>query len=130
MNDIKQLVERFRQSPLIKETCYENISAFNFTRKAFNRADWNDLTTRARGMFINTEKNRIICRGYDKFFQVDERPETKKEHLRTQRFQTRTAKALIVGRDNGSCGKNENYTISKEKNNVRYDQECPECTRR
>lgn len=82
MNDIKQLVERFRQSPLIKETRYEDISAFNFTRKAFNRAEWNDLTTRARGMFIDTTHSRIVCRGYDKFFQVDERPETKKERLR------------------------------------------------
>ena len=82
MNDIRQLIERFRQSPLIKETRYENISAFNFTRKAFNRAEWNDLTTRARGMFIDTERNWIVCRGYDKFFQVDERPETKKDHLR------------------------------------------------
>ena len=82
MNDIKQLVERFRQSPLIRESRYDDISAFNFTRKAFNKAEWNDLTTRARGMFINTRKNKIVCRGYDKFFQVDERPETKKERLR------------------------------------------------
>lgn len=82
MEQIEKLVERFRQSPLIKESRYDDISAFNFTRKAFNKAEWNDLTTRARGMFINTRKNKIVCRGYDKFFQIDERADTQRRRLK------------------------------------------------
>ena len=53
-----------------------NISSYNFTRAAFQQGVWNDITTKARGLFINTNTSEIVARGYDKFFNVNERPET------------------------------------------------------
>lgn len=81
-HDIDTLVKRFRQSPMIKEVQFGDISSFNFTRKAFYDSQWNDLTVRARGLFIDTYHNEIVCRGYDKFFNIDERRETERENLR------------------------------------------------
>ena len=54
-----------------------NISSFNFSRNAFRRGIWNCATIKARGLFINTKTNEIVLRSYDKFFRVDEMPETK-----------------------------------------------------
>lgn len=53
-----------------------NISSYNFNRKAFNYGVWDDITTKARGLFINNNTNEIVARGYDKFFNINERPET------------------------------------------------------
>ena len=53
-----------------------NISSYNFTRKAFQNGIWDDITTKARGLFINNNTCEIVARGYDKFFNVNERPET------------------------------------------------------
>lgn len=74
---IKQIIDRLRSSPYIHEKQFGDISSFNFTKKAFINSHWNDLTMRARGLFINTRTNEIVTRGYDKFFNVDERPNTR-----------------------------------------------------
>ena len=51
----------------------DNISSYNFTRKAFTKGFWDDVTIKARGLFINTEDNYISARGYEKFFNEGER---------------------------------------------------------
>ena len=53
-----------------------NITSYNFTREAFNHGVWDDITTKARGLFINNNTSKIVARGYDKFFNINERPET------------------------------------------------------
>ena len=58
-----------------------NIKSLNFTRKAFHDKKWNDLTVHARGMFVNTEHKEIVARGYNKFFNFNERAETKMQSL-------------------------------------------------
>lgn len=73
---IAELVEKMRSSKLINEKKFSHISSFNFSRKAFADKKWNDLTTKARGLFIDTTNMRIVARGYDKFFAIGERPET------------------------------------------------------
>ncbi len=73
---IQQLVGQMRCSKLISEKRFGHISSFNFTREAFNKRDWNDLTVRARGLYIDTANNKIAARGYEKFFKVNEREET------------------------------------------------------
>lgn len=80
-DDIQKIVDQLRTSTLIKERVFGNISSFNFTRKAFYSSAWNELTVRARGMFIDTVENRIVARGYDKFFNVGENKETSIECL-------------------------------------------------
>ena len=74
---IHDLVAKMRESKLIQEKKFSHISSFNFTRKAFADKKWNNLTTKARGLFIDTVNNKIVARGYDKFFAIGEREETK-----------------------------------------------------
>lgn len=76
------MVEQLRNSRDIREVKLDNnISSFNFTRNAFQKKNWNSLTCKARGLFIDTEKNKVVARGYEKFFNVNERRETELEHL-------------------------------------------------
>lgn len=50
----------------------ENIVSVNFSSKVFYDGLWNDLTTKARGIFIDTTINKVILRGYNKFFNIGE----------------------------------------------------------
>ena len=74
-NEVVELVSQFRKFPdLIKEKKFNNISAFNFTPGAFYNQEWNELTTKARGLFIKWRKNGtpyILARGYEKFFEAE-----------------------------------------------------------
>lgn len=74
--DINLLMSAMRKDNFIKENKFDNISAFNFTRGAFRRGIWNNLTTKARGLFINTNTKEIVARSYDKFFRINEVEET------------------------------------------------------
>lgn len=73
---IEDLVAQMRQSSLIREKAVGHISSFNFTKTAFIDKRWNSLTLRARGLYIDTENMKIVARGYEKFFAVNERQDT------------------------------------------------------
>ena len=78
---IPNIILEMRNSKYIQEKKFGNISSFNFTRSAFYDKAWNDMTTKARGLFINIPKAKIVARSYDKFFNLGEREETKLENL-------------------------------------------------
>ena len=82
MTDMKEFIDKLRSSPFIHEKRFGDISSFNFTRKAFYQSHWDELTTKARGLFINTRTEEIVARGYDKFFNVDENPQTTMDAIR------------------------------------------------
>lgn len=72
-----QTIEQLRQSPYVYEKELDNgISSFNFTRNAFWKKHWTNVSIKARGLFIDTINNRVKARSYDKFFHVGERRET------------------------------------------------------
>ena len=75
--EIRNLVRTFRKSKYVVEKQFGNISSFNFSRQAFNEKIWTDATTKARGLYIDTLQNKIFCRGYEKFFKINETEETK-----------------------------------------------------
>lgn len=75
--EIRNLVRTFRKSKYVVEKQFGNISSFNFSRQAFNEKIWTDSTTKARGLYIDTLQNKIFCRGYEKFFKINETEETK-----------------------------------------------------
>lgn len=80
-NDI-DIIQQFRLSKDIKEKeLGNNISSFNFTSRAFYNKAWNNLTCKARGLFINTETKEVVARGYEKFFNINEVRESGLEHL-------------------------------------------------
>lgn len=80
--NIKNVVKIMRACEKhIKERKFGDISSFNFSRQAFNKAIWNNITVKARGLFINIKTNEIVLRSYDKFFKINETEETKIENL-------------------------------------------------
>ncbi len=58
-----------------------NIAAVNFTKQAFYKGAWDDITVKARGLFVDindsqeyTQENiNILARGYYKFFNLGEK---------------------------------------------------------
>lgn len=99
-NDVTALVNSLRKSKDVREKSFGNVSAFNFTRNTFYKGNWNDLTTKARGLFIAPDDARIIARGYEKFFKINEREETKIENLST----TLTFPVTAYVKENGYLG--------------------------
>lgn len=76
------LIEKLRLNHRdIKEKKFENISSFNFKRDVFHKKKWNDMTIKARGLFMN-EDGTIAARAYDKFFNLNEREETERKNLK------------------------------------------------
>ena len=77
------LLERLHSSRnLIQEKAFGKISAFNFNRDVFNGGHWNDLTTKARGLFLDSTTGRIVARGFEKFFGYKEKQFNSEEFLR------------------------------------------------
>ena len=58
-----------------------HVAALNFTKQVFFQASWDDVLVRARGLFLNRTSQEIVARGYEKFFNVGERPETRLSSL-------------------------------------------------
>lgn len=81
---ISNIINEMRNSKYIREKKFGNISSFNFSAKAFEDKIWNNITTKARGLYIDTINNKIAVRSYDKFFNINERPETEISNLQHQ----------------------------------------------
>ncbi len=69
---VGKTIDELRGSKFIDEKNFGNLSSFNFTREAFNNSRWNSLTVLARGLYIDTSELKVVARGYDKFFNIDE----------------------------------------------------------
>lgn len=78
---IPPLVQQLQGNPLIREKKFGDISSFNFHRQVFYDSLWNEQTIKARGLFINTKTGEIAARSYNKFFNLNEVEDTKKENL-------------------------------------------------
>ncbi len=71
-NNIYNLINDLRNNKYVYEKelgC--NISSFNFTKEAFYHQIWSNITTKARGLFIDTKNYQIVARSYNKFFKVE-----------------------------------------------------------
>lgn len=79
--EIHDVIEYMRASKYIDEKSFGNISSFNFTRGAFQDKIWDGMTTKARGLYIDTEHEQVVARGYEKFFNYGEMEFTKPEAL-------------------------------------------------
>ena len=58
------------------------ISAFNFRPAVFKGRLWDSQTVKARGLFFNNETKEIAMRSYEKFFNINERENTKLHNLK------------------------------------------------
>ena len=79
---VMEIVDMMRANKFINEKKFGDISSFNFTRAAFYDKKWNAQTIKARGLFIDTVRGKVVARSYPKFFNIDERPETRYDSLR------------------------------------------------
>ena len=71
INTKNDTLKQMNESKLIQKKVLDNgIVSYNFTRKCFYDKIWNDLTCKARGLFVDSETNKVIARGYDKFFSI------------------------------------------------------------
>jgi predicted kinase len=59
---------------------HPHIYSYNFTHKAFAKGIWDNISMTARGLFVDTDRH-IVARSYNKFFNVEERPETEWRNL-------------------------------------------------
>lgn len=83
--NVDNIVEHLRSHNYIKETDLgNNISSFNFTRDAFYDKHWDNATITARGLFVDTVTGNIVARAYNKFFNINERQETKMISVRNK----------------------------------------------
>lgn len=80
-SSIADTIIALRSNKYIQEKKFGNISSFNFTNKAFYDKVWDEQTTKARGLYLDTIKGKVAARAYDKFFNINERPETKFDML-------------------------------------------------
>lgn len=78
---VGDMILSLRENRYVQEKRFGNISSFNFTKQAFYDRVWDEQTTKARGLYINIPKQKIVARAYDKFFNINERPETKLDML-------------------------------------------------
>lgn len=77
-------MEAMRSHPGVRQgtsKSHPHVVALNFTKDVFFQASWDDLLIKARGLFINRETQEVVARGYEKFFNVNERPETQMDQL-------------------------------------------------
>ena len=76
------LLKKMIKSPLISVKSLNNdIISLNFTREAFYDRKWNELTCKARGLFVNKKNGDVVARSFTKFFNYGELEETKDENL-------------------------------------------------
>ena len=81
-SSISDVVLALRANKHVTEKQFGNISSFNFTRDAFYDKIWDEQTVKARGLYIDTSRMKVAARAYDKFFNINERPETKFDMLK------------------------------------------------
>lgn len=82
-SNVYNLLEDLRKNKYVFEKDLgSDIYSFNFSKEAFYNRIWNNMTTIARGLFIDAKKYKIVARSYNKFFKVEERKETSLEVLK------------------------------------------------
>lgn len=86
-NNVSDALIKLRHNKYVTEKQFGNISSFNFSPTAFQKNIWDEQTTKARGLFLDTEKFKVVARSYNKFFNINQREETKFDALqRTLQF--------------------------------------------
>ena len=66
-------LERYINRKLINKKTYNHIDSYSFSRKAFYDKSWDSVTIKTRGLFVNNKTNKLVARGYEKFFNLGER---------------------------------------------------------
>ena len=66
-----EIVKKLHESGYVKEKeLNDGIVSFNFTREAFFKNHWDDISVLARGLFVDSETGKIVARSYNKFYNA------------------------------------------------------------
>lgn len=83
LNSNKEFFNELKNDKSILEKLYGNISSFNFFRRNIGyEHDWVEGVMKARGLFVNNQTYEIVGRSYNKFFGINEKPETMIDNLK------------------------------------------------
>lgn len=77
-------LDAFTRHALVAERMSDSmphVKAINFTRTAFHTKAWDAVNSHARGLFVDDVDGTCVARGWEKFFNRGERPETSDIHL-------------------------------------------------
>lgn len=100
--DGMNLLDEMRDSDLIRVRAVkgeDGIYSCNFTREAFFGHEWNGLTTKARGLFLDS-KGHVVMRGFEKFFNLGENAESMPDAV----LGRMTYPARVESKENGFLG--------------------------
>ena len=76
------ILTQLENSSLVIKKDFGDISSYNFSHKAFSKRIWNDVTCKARGLFVDNVTRKVVMRSYDKFFNMKEVDATKPSNLK------------------------------------------------
>lgn len=80
---MNQYLDELRNNEYVREKALcGNVHSFNYSNKAFFEGVWNSATVRSRGLFVDMDTETVVARSFDKFFAIDERPETSMDVLK------------------------------------------------
>ena len=98
---MNQYLNELKNNEYVREKALcGNVHSFNYSNKAFFEGRWDNVTTRARGLFCDMDTETVVARSFDKFFAVDERPETSMDALKdTLKFPV-----AVYRKENGFLG--------------------------
>lgn len=80
--DLELLKEMYHSKWIQVKNLNDNIISLNFTRDAFEKGKWNNLTNQARGLFVDKTNGDIVARSYEKFFNYKEQPCTEPAYMK------------------------------------------------
>lgn len=76
-------VNKLILSKLVKvKQCEPNLLSLNFGDNVFRKKQWNDITIKARGLFVDKDTGDVKIRSYNKFHNYLEFTETRDEYLK------------------------------------------------
>ena len=70
-----EFIKELRNNTYLQEKKFSCISSFYFNSRVFRQDLWEQQSVTARGLFVENTSGRIIARGYNKFFNLNELPE-------------------------------------------------------
>jgi predicted kinase len=80
----EDLLAQLEAHPLVRSKSFvthPHVRSLNFTRDAFFKGNWDEVNIMARGLFVADDR-RVVARSYPKFFNLEERVETRMRNLR------------------------------------------------
>lgn len=88
-------------SRLVKvKECNPNLLSLNFGDNVFRKKIWNDVTIKARGLFVDKVSGEVKLRSYNKFFNMNEMKETLQDTLK----ETLSYPVIAKMKENGFLG--------------------------